>query len=74
MVGTSLFFISLLSFAAASPAARPDFVVHEKRDAVPSGFTSAGPAPSSATINLRIGLFSNNFPGIPYGPLGENDF
>ncbi|KAJ7457652.1 peptidase S8/S53 domain-containing protein [Mycena galericulata] len=64
MVATSLFFISVLSLVAATPAVRPNFVVHEKRDAVPSGFTSNGPAPSSATINLRIGLFSNNFPGL----------
>ncbi|KAJ7750962.1 family S53 protease-like protein [Mycena maculata] len=64
MVATSVFLISLLSFAAASPAARSNFVVHEKRDAVPSSFTKVGPAPSSATINLRIGLFSNNFPGL----------
>ncbi|KAJ7081328.1 family S53 protease-like protein [Mycena belliarum] len=64
MIGASLFFVSLLSLAAASPAARPNFVVHEKRDAVPSSFAKVGPAPSSATIPLRIGLFSNNFPGL----------
>ncbi|KAJ7695783.1 subtilisin-like protein [Mycena rosella] len=64
MVGTSLFFVSLLSFAAASPAAHSNFVVHEKRDAVPSSFAKVGPAPISATIPLRIGLFSNNFPGL----------
>ncbi|KAJ6511967.1 family S53 protease-like protein [Mycena vitilis] len=59
-----LFFISLLSLAAASPAARSDFVVHEKRDAAPSSFAKVGPAPSTATIPLRIGLFSNDFPGL----------
>ncbi|KAJ6536611.1 family S53 protease-like protein [Mycena vulgaris] len=64
MVATSLFFVSLLSLAAASPAARSNFVVHEKRDAVPASFAKVGPAPSSATIPLRIGLFSNNFPGL----------
>ncbi|KAJ7256391.1 subtilisin-like protein [Mycena rebaudengoi] len=64
MVANILFFISLLSFAAASPAARSNFLVHEKRDAVPSSFKKTGLAPSSATINLRIGLFSNNFPGL----------
>ncbi|KAF8208582.1 family S53 protease [Mycena galopus ATCC 62051] len=55
-------FISLFSLATASPAARSNFVLHEKRDAVPSGFVSNGPAPPTATIPLRIGLFSNNFP------------
>ncbi|KAJ7164726.1 family S53 protease-like protein [Mycena crocata] len=64
MVPTALFFISLLSCAVASPAPRSNFVVHEKRDAVPSSFAKVGPAPSSETIPLRIGLFSNNFPGL----------
>ncbi|KAJ6584644.1 subtilisin-like protein [Mycena capillaripes] len=59
-----LFFISLFSLAAASPAARSNFVVHEKRDAVPSSFAKVGPAPSAQTIPLRIGLFSNDFPGL----------
>ncbi|KAJ7920814.1 family S53 protease-like protein [Mycena leptocephala] len=59
-----LIFISLFSLAAASPAGRSDFVVHDKRDAVPSSFARVGPAPSSATIPLRIGLFSNDFPGL----------
>ncbi|KAJ7465224.1 family S53 protease-like protein [Mycena latifolia] len=64
MIGTSLFFVSLLSLAAASPASRPNFVVHERRDAAPSSFAKVGPAASDATINLRIGLFSNNFAGL----------
>ncbi|KAJ6620708.1 family S53 protease [Mycena sp. CBHHK59/15] len=64
MVATGLSFISLLAFAAASPATRPNFLVHDKRESVPSSFTKVGPAPGSATINLRIGLFSNNFPGL----------
>ncbi|KAJ7725339.1 family S53 protease-like protein [Mycena metata] len=59
-----LFFLSLLSLAIASPAARSKFVVHEKREAVPSSFAKVGPAPSSTKIPLRIGLFSNNFPGL----------
>ncbi|KAJ7242886.1 family S53 protease [Mycena haematopus] len=59
-----LFFVALFSLAAATPAARSNFVLHEKRDAVPSGFVSNGPAPTSAIIPLRIGLFSNDFPGL----------
>ncbi|KAF7357641.1 Tripeptidyl-peptidase sed3 [Mycena sanguinolenta] len=59
-----LFFVSLFSLAIASPAARSNFVLHEKRDAVPSGFVNSGPAPTTATIPLRIGLFSNDFPGL----------
>ncbi|KAJ7644369.1 subtilisin-like protein [Roridomyces roridus] len=63
MVATTLFLVSLASFALASPA-RSNFLLHERRDAAPSGFANDGPAPASATINLRIGLFSNNFPGL----------
>ncbi|KAK7048086.1 Tripeptidyl-peptidase sed3 [Favolaschia claudopus] len=59
-----LFFVSLFTLAIASPAARSNFVIHEKRDAVPSSFVRAGPAPSTATIPLRIGLFSKDFPGL----------
>ncbi|KAJ7163233.1 subtilisin-like protein [Mycena filopes] len=59
-----LIFISLFTLAVASPAARSNFVVHEKREAIPSSFTKVGPAPAAAKIPLRIGLFSNNFPGL----------
>ncbi|KAF7365470.1 Tripeptidyl-peptidase sed3 [Mycena venus] len=59
-----LFFISLFSLAVASPATRSNFVLHERRDAVPSSFVKVGPAPTTATIPLRIGLFSNDFPGL----------
>lgn len=63
MVASSLFFASLLAFTAAKPTARSS-VVHDKRAGVPSGFVAVGPAPESATINLRIGLFSNNIAGL----------
>ncbi|KAF7297673.1 Tripeptidyl-peptidase sed3 [Mycena kentingensis (nom. inval.)] len=64
MVSSRMFFVTLLAaLAGASPAARPNFKVHDRRDAVPQSFAKAGPAPSEATIKLRLGLFSNNFPG-----------
>ncbi|KAJ7070060.1 family S53 protease [Mycena amicta] len=60
-----LFLISLLStLVAASPAPRPNFKVHDRRDAIPASFAKVGPASAETTIKLRLGLFSNDFPGL----------
>ncbi|KAJ7202845.1 family S53 protease-like protein [Mycena pura] len=64
MVATSIFFLSLLSLAVASPALRSNFLLHDKREQIPSSFTRVGPAPADTTIKLRIGLFSKDIAGL----------
>jgi tripeptidyl-peptidase-1 len=51
---------SLVAFAAAKPT-RSSLVVHESRPDVPEGYVNTGPAPASATINMRVGLASKDF-------------
>ena len=37
-----------------------NFVVHEKVEVAPQGFTPLGPAPAEQTVNLRIALAQAN--------------
>ncbi|KAF8516715.1 family S53 protease-like protein [Hysterangium stoloniferum] len=65
MVITSLFIslVSIFALAQASPA-HPDLVLHERREAVPSGFVKNGPASPDTLLSLRMALVSNNLPGL----------
>ncbi|KAJ7366057.1 family S53 protease [Mycena albidolilacea] len=60
---TSLFFASLIAFAAAGPAFQ-NFVVQDSLSSVPQGFSKVGPAADSTTLNLRIALASSDFAGL----------
>jgi tripeptidyl-peptidase-1 len=60
---TSLFFASLIAFAAAGPAFQ-NFVVQENLASAPQGFSKVGPAADSTPINLRIALASSDFAGL----------
>ncbi|KAJ7831016.1 family S53 protease [Mycena olivaceomarginata] len=60
---TSLFFASLIAFAAAGPAFQ-NFVVQENLASAPQGFSKVGPAAESTPINLRIALASSDFAGL----------
>lgn len=46
-----------LTFATSRP--RASFHVLEKREVVPYGFSSVGPAPPEKTISLRLALANN---------------
>jgi tripeptidyl-peptidase-1 len=65
MTATSLLIclVSIFALAKASPA-RPDLVLHERSEAVPSGFVQNGPASASTSLTLRMALVSNNMPGL----------
>jgi tripeptidyl-peptidase-1 len=41
-----------------------DMRLHERRDGVPEGFTSKGPAPGNVTLRLRIALVPNDIEGL----------
>ncbi|KAJ7312738.1 family S53 protease [Mycena albidolilacea] len=41
-----------------------EFVVLERRDGPPPGFSSIGPTPGSEVLTLRFGLSSNNIPAL----------
>ncbi|KAJ6606104.1 subtilisin-like protein [Mycena vulgaris] len=43
---------------------KDEFVLHERRDVAPPGFTLSGAAPGDTTLNLRINLAQNNLPGL----------
>ncbi|KAF7364615.1 Family S53 protease [Mycena venus] len=64
MSTTSLFLASILSLAAASPAAFQTFVVRESLSSAPQGFVKVGPAADATPINLRIALASSDVPGL----------
>ncbi|CAK5269875.1 unnamed protein product [Mycena citricolor] len=64
MVATAVLFASLLSLVLATPAPRSGFKLHGKRDSIPSTFVKAGVPSPETTVKLRLGLFSNNFPGL----------
>jgi hypothetical protein len=64
MSATSLFLASLISLAAAGPAAFQTFVVQESLTSAPQGFTKVGLAADSTPINLRIALASSDIPGL----------
>lgn len=51
-----------LTLVSAKPLA--NLVVHERRDAVPSGFVHSGAAPASEPLNLRINLVQSNLAGL----------
>lgn len=54
-----------LLLALASPHSKRDTMrLHERRDCVPEGFTSNGPAPGNATLRLRIALVQNDIEGL----------
>ncbi|CAK5274504.1 unnamed protein product [Mycena citricolor] len=59
----SLFFVSLISVAVASPAFK-NFIVQESKPSAPAGFVSLGPADDSTVLNIRIGLPSSNVAGL----------
>ncbi|KAJ6487201.1 family S53 protease [Mycena vitilis] len=64
MAATSIFFASLLSLAAAGPAAFQTFVVQESLSSAPQGFVKVGAAADSTSINLRIALASSDIAGL----------
>ena len=68
MLVNSFAFLVLAHLAHATPltgrASTAKLVVHEKLDAIPSGFTSSGPASDGQTLTLRIGLAQSNPKGL----------
>ncbi|KAJ6585599.1 family S53 protease [Mycena capillaripes] len=64
MSATSLFLASILTLAAAGPAAFQTFVVQESLSSAPQGFVKVGAAPDSTVVNLRIALASSDIPGL----------
>ncbi|KAI0046849.1 family S53 protease [Auriscalpium vulgare] len=64
MVKAALILASLLSLACAKPHSARDLRLHERRDDVPDGFTSKGPAPDDSVLNLRIALKQTDITGL----------
>ncbi|KAJ6487228.1 family S53 protease [Mycena vitilis] len=64
MSSSYLFLASLLSLAAAGPAAFQTFVVQESLSSAPQGFVKVGAAADSTSINLRIALTSSDIAGL----------
>ncbi|KAA1477309.1 subtilisin-like protein [Dentipellis sp. KUC8613] len=64
MAKFSLFFLSLVTIACASPHVYRDLQVHESRSSVPSGFTKVSAAPEDQQITLRLGLVQSDFAGL----------
>ncbi|KAJ7621942.1 family S53 protease [Mycena polygramma] len=64
MSASYLFLASVLSLAAAGPAAFQTFVVQESLSSAPQGFVKVGPAADSTSINLRIALASSDIAGL----------
>ncbi|KAJ7473309.1 Pro-kumamolisin, activation domain-containing protein [Mycena latifolia] len=65
MISISLLhLVTLVAFVAANPLNRRTMAVHEKRDAVPSGFVHAGSVPASEEITLRIALVNSDIAGL----------
>ncbi|KAH8978043.1 family S53 protease [Lactarius hatsudake] len=54
---------SFFLLALASSHFKRDMRLHERRDGIPDGFTSKGPAPGNAALRLRIALVQNNIEG-----------
>jgi hypothetical protein len=54
----------VLPFAVATRARARNMVVHESREAVPSGFIKLGAAPASHTLTLRLGLAHSDIAGL----------
>ncbi|KAJ7028409.1 family S53 protease [Mycena alexandri] len=63
MSAASFFFASLLSLAAAGPAAQ-NFVVQTNLHSAPQGFSKVGAADDSTVLNLRIALPSSDIAGL----------
>ncbi|KAF7307383.1 Family S53 protease-like protein [Mycena indigotica] len=55
---------AFVALAAATPAERPAYVIHEQRDTPARGFVKVGPAPPSKQLTLRIALKPNNIAGL----------
>ncbi|KAF8516716.1 family S53 protease-like protein [Hysterangium stoloniferum] len=65
MVTTSLFIslVSVFALVQTSPADL-ELLLHERREAIPSGFVQNGPASPSTLLSLRMAIVSNNLPGL----------
>ncbi|KAI0261766.1 subtilisin-like protein [Gloeopeniophorella convolvens] len=63
MVKTLAVLSSLITLALAAQVKR-DMRLHERRDNVPKGFTSKGPAPADTTLSLRIALAQIDIEGL----------
>ncbi|KAI9436209.1 family S53 protease [Lactarius indigo] len=55
---------SFISLVLASSHFKRDMRLHERRDGVPEGFTSKGPAPGNAALRLHIALVQNDIKGL----------
>ncbi|KAH9069319.1 family S53 protease [Lactarius deliciosus] len=55
---------SFFLFALASSHFKRDMRLHERRDGIPEGFTSKGPAPGNSALRLRIALVQNDIKGL----------
>lgn len=53
-----------LPFAGATLLNSRTMVLHERRDAVPSGFVKVGAAPKEETLTLRLGLVQRDTSGL----------
>lgn len=59
----SLVFTSFIIASNATPLSR-NLVVHERRGAVPDGFTTGSAAPPNQTLNLRVALVNSDISGL----------
>lgn len=59
-IATVLRFISLVAVGCATPSPSNRYVVHEKREVLPSGFVSRERLDPEVRIPLRIGLKQRN--------------
>ncbi|KAH8978047.1 subtilisin-like protein [Lactarius hatsudake] len=65
MVNVRTVLPSLFSLAlASSHLNKRDMRLHERRDSVPEGFTSKGPAPGDAALRFRLALVQNDTEGL----------
>ncbi|KAJ7737890.1 family S53 protease [Mycena maculata] len=64
MIATPLLLTAILAVVSANPLGRRTMVVHEKRNAVPSGFVQSGSVPASKEITLRIALTNTDITGL----------
>lgn len=58
------FITAALPFASATLLNARTMVLHERRDAVPSGFVKVGAAPKQETLTLRLGLVQGDMSGL----------
>ncbi|KAI0040752.1 hypothetical protein FA95DRAFT_825963, partial [Auriscalpium vulgare] len=64
MVKVAIFLASLLTLALAKPHAARDLRLHERREHVPAGFASKGPAASDKVLRLRLALKQTDIKGL----------